>query len=210
MRTATAVAIEIRTLARRLNPWLRAEWRAGIFPMRIVYGLPPTGLGPKGPPKPVPRVRRAGSRPSSLPHAVRHGQDESFAITFFLGYSKPKAVAGQFIGERPTRRFTERRCMTTEPVKMAEIAARAGVSIPTVSKVLNNRPGVSDATRARVEQIVSDAGYERRSKGALDTGLIDIVLPGLDTQWAADLMRGAHLEAAAAGIDLVVSTTGGG
>ena len=100
--------------------------------------------------------------------------------------------------------------MTTEPVKMAEIAARAGVSIPTVSKVLNNRPGVSEATRARVEQIVSDAGYERRSKGALDTGLIDIVVPGLDTQWAADLMRGAHLEAAAAGVDLVVSTTGGG
>lgn len=100
--------------------------------------------------------------------------------------------------------------MTSEPVKMAEIAALAGVSIPTVSKVLNNRPGVSDATRARVEQIVTDAGYERRSKNTLDTGLIDIVVPGLDTQWAADLMRGAQLEAATAGIDLVVSTTGGG
>ena len=100
--------------------------------------------------------------------------------------------------------------MTTEPVKMAEIAARAGVSVPTVSKVLNNRPGVSDATRARVEKISLEAGYERRAKGPLETGLIDIVVPGLDTQWAADLIRGAQAEAATAGIDLVVSTTGGG
>ncbi|TMD70046.1 MAG: LacI family DNA-binding transcriptional regulator [Chloroflexi bacterium] len=42
---------------------------------------------------------------------------------------------------------------------ISEIAARAGVSIPTVSRVLNGRPDVAPATRARIEQILKESGY---------------------------------------------------
>ncbi len=42
---------------------------------------------------------------------------------------------------------------------MADVATRAGVSIMTVSRVLNGFPGVSDATRRRVEGAVVALGY---------------------------------------------------
>lgn len=40
------------------------------------------------------------------------------------------------------------------PVSIASIAAEAGVSVPTVSKVLNGRPDVAADTRARIESII--------------------------------------------------------
>ncbi len=42
-----------------------------------------------------------------------------------------------------------------------DIAAAAGVSLATVDRVLNRRPGVKAATRARVEAAISEIGYER-------------------------------------------------
>src|SRR5437588_35499 len=42
---------------------------------------------------------------------------------------------------------------------ISEIAAQAGVSIPTVSRVLNGRPDVAPATRARIEQMLKESGY---------------------------------------------------
>ncbi len=44
---------------------------------------------------------------------------------------------------------------------LAAIAAEAGVSLPTVSKVVNGRPDVSPATRARVEQLLDRHQYPR-------------------------------------------------
>src|SRR5262245_12063399 len=42
---------------------------------------------------------------------------------------------------------------------IADIARAAGVSPMTVSRVLNDKPGVGDATRARVKRMVADLGY---------------------------------------------------
>lgn len=47
----------------------------------------------------------------------------------------------------------------TQKVKIAEIAHRCGVSISTVSLVLNNRPGVARQTRERVLKVASSLGY---------------------------------------------------
>lgn len=43
---------------------------------------------------------------------------------------------------------------------LKQIAKLAGVSCSTVSRVINNRPGVRPQTRERVLQIVSEYGYE--------------------------------------------------
>ena len=40
-----------------------------------------------------------------------------------------------------------------------DIAAMAGVSVTTVSRVLNNRPDVNSATRAKVEQIIQNCHF---------------------------------------------------
>ncbi|HWS57654.1 MAG TPA: LacI family DNA-binding transcriptional regulator, partial [Actinotalea sp.] len=42
---------------------------------------------------------------------------------------------------------------------LATVARHAGVSVTTVSKVLNSRSDVSAGTRARVEQAINDVGY---------------------------------------------------
>ncbi len=47
----------------------------------------------------------------------------------------------------------------TKKVKIAEIARRCGVSVSTVSLVLNNRPGVARETRARVLAVATALGY---------------------------------------------------
>ena len=99
--------------------------------------------------------------------------------------------------------------MSSRGVTIAEIATAAGVSVPTVSKVLNGRPGVSSSTREQVEQLLEERGYERRGRPRPSSGLVDFVISDLDTQWATALLRGAQAEAARLGMDLVVTTTHG-
>ncbi|WP_235038183.1 LacI family DNA-binding transcriptional regulator [Microbacterium sp. 18062] len=56
-------------------------------------------------------------------------------------------------------------------VSMADVAARAGVSAQTVSRVVNASPRVDPATRARVEEAMSALGYRmHRAAQALRTG----------------------------------------
>ncbi|MBI1759116.1 MAG: LacI family DNA-binding transcriptional regulator [Actinobacteria bacterium] len=63
---------------------------------------------------------------------------------------------------------------------LAEIAAAAGVSISTVSRVLNRRGGVNDATRRRVLAVLADLPYTSRGVGALQrTGVIALLVPEL-------------------------------
>lgn len=49
------------------------------------------------------------------------------------------------------------------PPSMADVAAVAGVSHQTVSRVLNEHPSVRDETRGRVEQAIAQLGYRRNS-----------------------------------------------
>lgn len=92
---------------------------------------------------------------------------------------------------------------------LAEIAAEAGVSVPTVSRVLNGRKGISPTKRDEIERLLEQRGYERRGRTRRETGLIDFVIVSLSTQWATKLLRGAHGEAARQGRDLILTTTNG-
>lgn len=98
--------------------------------------------------------------------------------------------------------------MAERTTTLAEIAAAAGVSVPTVSRVLNGKRGISEKKRIQIEQLLDERGYERR-KPRRETVLIDFVISSLDTQWATELLRGAQAEAARAGVDLVVNATDG-
>ncbi|MBQ9062964.1 MAG: LacI family DNA-binding transcriptional regulator, partial [Eubacterium sp.] len=50
-------------------------------------------------------------------------------------------------------------------VTLKQIAEKAGVHISTVDKVLHDRPGVSDAVRAYVQQIIDELGYRPSRAG---------------------------------------------
>lgn len=78
---------------------------------------------------------------------------------------------------------------------IAEIAAKAGVSIPTVSRVLNNRPDVAPDTRERVEQVIKESSFiHSRVKNALkdSTGIIDMLVPDLSTLYLVEIVRGVE------------------
>jgi LacI family repressor for deo operon, udp, cdd, tsx, nupC, and nupG len=64
---------------------------------------------------------------------------------------------------------------------LAEIAAHAGVSEATVSRVLNDKPGVSDAARGSVLTALDVLGYERPSRlRRRSAGLVGLVVPELE------------------------------
>jgi len=91
-------------------------------------------------------------------------------------------------------------------VTITAIAREAGVSVPTVSRVLNGRADVSPATRERVEAILREHGYRRRpAPGRASSGLIDLVFNDLDSPWAVEIIRGVEEVAHATGIGTVVS-----
>jgi LacI family transcriptional regulator len=75
---------------------------------------------------------------------------------------------------------------------LAAIAAEAGVSLPTVSKVVNGRPDVAPSTRARVEQLLQRHQYPRSQQRAPRPALIDLVFNGLDSPWAVEILRGVE------------------
>src|SRR3954471_12977440 len=64
--------------------------------------------------------------------------------------------------------------------RLAEVAKYVGVSEATVSRVLNNKPGISEATRTAVLTALDVLGYERPSKlRGQRARLVGLVLPEL-------------------------------
>jgi LacI family transcriptional regulator len=95
---------------------------------------------------------------------------------------------------------------STDRVTIADIAREAGVSLPTVSRVLNGRTDVSAATRRRVEELLSHHGYRRRaSRSPSRASLIDVVFNDLDSLWAVEILRGVEKVTHEAGVGAVVS-----
>lgn len=66
-------------------------------------------------------------------------------------------------------------------VRLSQIAAQAGVSEATVSRVLNGRPGVAEPTRRAVLTALDVLGYERPARlRRHGPGLVGLILPELD------------------------------
>ncbi|WP_124896081.1 LacI family DNA-binding transcriptional regulator [Microbacterium sp. Y-01] len=61
---------------------------------------------------------------------------------------------------------------------LAEISSEAGVSVATVSRVLNGKPGVAAALRRRVQSILTENGYVRGSDSNA-APLVGVVVPDL-------------------------------
>jgi DNA-binding LacI/PurR family transcriptional regulator len=74
-------------------------------------------------------------------------------------------------------------------VHIATIAELAGVSAPTVSKVLNGRGGVGDQTRQRVEALLQEHGY-REPAVNLATPTIEVVFGSMIGSITSEILRG--------------------
>ena len=94
----------------------------------------------------------------------------------------------------------------TVRVTISAIAEQAGVSVPTVSRVVNGRSDVAPETRARIEDLLRLHGYRRRVQRSSDRArLLDLVFNDLDSPWAVEIIRGVEEVAHAAGVGTVLS-----
>jgi LacI family transcriptional regulator len=97
-------------------------------------------------------------------------------------------------------------------VTIRDVAARAGVSVATVSKVINDRYGVSAATLARVRAVIEELGYEAslvaQSLRNHRTNVIGILVADLEP-FSTELLKGAADAIRGSGFELVVYSAGG-
>src|SRR5215471_12661640 len=95
---------------------------------------------------------------------------------------------------------------------MKRIAGELGVSITTVSKVLNNHDDISEATRSRVLAKVEELGYQRnavaRSLSLRRTHTLGIVIPDLMHSFFVEVIAGVEPVASARGYGLLLCSSG--
>ena len=100
----------------------------------------------------------------------------------------------------------------TSRATIRDVAAQAGVSVATVSKVINGRYGVSAATHARVQAVIEDLGYEAslvaRSLRNHRTNVIGILVADLEP-FSTELLKGAADVIRDTGFELVVYSASG-
>ncbi|SNY60904.1 LacI family DNA-binding transcriptional regulator [Paractinoplanes atraurantiacus] len=89
---------------------------------------------------------------------------------------------------------------------LAAVAREAGVSVPTVSKVVNGRTDVAPETRARIAALLTRHGYVGRAQAAAPAGVrtVDLVFDGMETPNNLKILKGAIGAAAEEDVDVVV------
>ena len=94
---------------------------------------------------------------------------------------------------------------------MKRIAGELGVSITTVSKVLNNHADISAATRSRVLAKVEELGYQRnavaRSLSLRRTHTLGIVIPDLMHSFFVEIIAGIEPVASSRGYGLLLCSS---
>lgn len=97
--------------------------------------------------------------------------------------------------------------------RLKDVAARAGVSIKTVSNVVHGYQHVRPDTRQRVEQAIAELQYRpnlsARSLRAARSGVIALAVPELDAPYFAELARYVVAEAEARGWTVLIDQTEG-
>ena len=102
--------------------------------------------------------------------------------------------------------------MSHRRVTIGDVAVAAGVSVATVSKVINDRYGVASATASRVKAVISDLGYESsliaRSLRSHRTNVVGILVADIEP-FSAELLKGAARAIHASGYELIVYSGSG-
>jgi len=65
--------------------------------------------------------------------------------------------------------------MKTKRLRQADIAAMAGVSVSTVSRVLANEPGISESVRQHILKVAAENGYSARTTSGPLRGTLALI-----------------------------------
>jgi DNA-binding LacI/PurR family transcriptional regulator len=88
---------------------------------------------------------------------------------------------------------------------IAHVAIAAGVSVPTVSKVINGRPDVAADTRRRVEAAILEVGYRQSRRAQRRERLLEIIFNELESEWALEIVKGVERVAREHRLAIVIS-----
>jgi LacI family transcriptional regulator len=96
-------------------------------------------------------------------------------------------------------------------VTIADVAREAGVSLMTVSRAVNNKSGLSDATRERILEIVDRLGYRPNTiaRGLVTkrTGTLGLVVPDNANPFFSEIAQGVEHAAYAEGYNVFLCNT---
>ncbi len=102
--------------------------------------------------------------------------------------------------------------MPQRRVTIGDVAGAAGVSVATVSKVINDRYGVAASTAERVKAVISELGYESsliaRSLRSHRTHVLGILVADIEP-FSAELLKGAARAIKSSGYELIVYSGSG-
>jgi LacI family transcriptional regulator len=98
-----------------------------------------------------------------------------------------------------------------DKVTIVEVAAEAGVSFGTVSRVINNDIHVKPETRERVletmERLHFVANRQARGLAGGKSNIVGMLVPDLGTGYIGEIIRGIDSELGVAGYDMMLYTT---
>jgi LacI family transcriptional regulator len=101
--------------------------------------------------------------------------------------------------------------MPSSRLTIADVAQRAGVSIATVSRVLNGTAPVDTETAERVRSAIASLNYvphaAARTLASRRTDTIGLLLPEISGAFFQPMLRGVEAGVSEAGFDLLIHTT---
>lgn len=97
-------------------------------------------------------------------------------------------------------------------VTIYQVAARAGVAISTVSRVLNDSPNVSEETRRKVEQAIEELHFRpqvsARNLASRKPQIIAIAVPSFTTPFYTEVLKGIKDRISEKELDIIIYNTG--
>lgn len=97
----------------------------------------------------------------------------------------------------------------TKKIRVTDIARLANVSPATVSKVINGRHDVAAATRARVEKVMTEAGFSKSLVQTKTSQTIELIVTYMENNGTIALTREAARLGESMGIGVTVSQASG-
>jgi LacI family transcriptional regulator len=101
---------------------------------------------------------------------------------------------------------------SSKTITIHDVAKEAGVSVSTVSRVLNGKDDVAEETVEKVQAVVRELGYASslaaRGMRSHRTNVIGLIMPDVASPYCQEIMRGVNTAIASLNKDLIIYTSG--
>ncbi|SHH68001.1 LacI family DNA-binding transcriptional regulator [Clostridium grantii] len=97
-------------------------------------------------------------------------------------------------------------------ITISDVALKAGVSVATVSRVVNNQVGYSEKTKEKVLKVIEELNYTpnaiARGLASNSSSTIGVLVPYIPTNIVSTIIKGLETSASDKGYSIIISNTG--